>query len=157
MSIFNISEILQFAIRIEENGEKFYRTMSARLTEDDVKKLFATLAVQEVAHRAVFARMLEEAGSFPVAESYPDEYFSYLKAFVDNKVFDARALEPAAAAISSTLAAVDFAMDRELDSIAYYNEMRNIVPDRQKNGVDKIIAEEKKHYQLLAEIRRRYS
>ena len=51
MSIFfNANEILQFAIRIEENGEKFYHH-AARITKDeDTKKMFEYLADEENSH-----------------------------------------------------------------------------------------------------------
>ncbi|MCK4339265.1 MAG: rubrerythrin, partial [Candidatus Cloacimonetes bacterium] len=54
INIFNASEIYQFAIRIEENGEKFYRQMAKKLDEPKVKELFTLLADDEVVHKKTF-------------------------------------------------------------------------------------------------------
>ena len=40
MSVLDVSEVFQFAIRIEENGEKLYRAAAEKFDNEDVKKLF---------------------------------------------------------------------------------------------------------------------
>ena len=51
MSVFEPSEVFQFAIRIEEGGEKFYREMAEKLNNAEVKTLFSALADEEIKHR----------------------------------------------------------------------------------------------------------
>ena len=60
MSSFNPSEIYQFAVRIEENGEKFYREMTNKLDNKKVKELFTFLADEEVEHKAIFKKLLSK-------------------------------------------------------------------------------------------------
>jgi rubrerythrin len=154
MSLFDAREILLFAIRIEENGEAFYRNMSAKLPEPGVRELFRHLAGQELVHRDIYRSMLSKLQVYTPPESYTDEYGAYLKAYVDNKIFNAQRLDGYAAAIAAAGAAVDFAIDRELESILYYQELLMVVPEAQKNEINKIIREEKSHFMKLSELRK---
>jgi len=47
-------------------------------------------------------------------------------------------------------------MQRELDSILYYHEVKNLVPAAQHEAIEKIIEEERKHYTTLLEMKKRY-
>ena len=44
MSVFKGSDIVEFAIRIEENGENFYRYAVQLAKDEDTKKIFLNLA-----------------------------------------------------------------------------------------------------------------
>ena len=153
MSIFDAREILLFAIRIEENGEAFYRNMSTKLPEPKIKELFWQLAGQESVHRDIYQAMLSKLQIYTPPETYTDEYGAYLKAYVDNKIFNAERLDEYAAAIATARAAIDFAIDRELESILYYQEILMVVPEEQKNEINKIIGEEKSHFMKLSQLR----
>ena len=59
--------------------------------------------------------------------------------------------------MATVLLAIDFALQRELDSILYYQEMRAFVPERHFPTIDAIIAEERKHFAILSEARKRNS
>lgn len=154
MSLFDAREILQFAIRIEENGEAFYRNMSAKLSEPRIRDLFRYLAGQELAHRDIYRSMLSKFQAYTPPETYTDEYGVYLRAYVDNKIFNAQRLDEYAATIATARTAVDFAIDRELESVMYYQEVQMIVPDEQKNEINKIIREEKNHFMKLSDLRK---
>ncbi|HEX7320039.1 MAG TPA: ferritin family protein [bacterium] len=154
MSVFDAREILLFAIRIEENGEAFYRNMSAKLPEPRIQDLFRHLAGQELVHRDIYRSMLSKLQAYTPPETYTDEYGAYLRAYVDNKIFNAGRLDEYAAAITTAKAAIDFAIDRELESILYYQEILMVVPEEQKNEINKIIGEEKNHFMKLSELRK---
>jgi rubrerythrin len=154
MSIFDAREILLFAIRIEENGEAFYRNMNAKLPESGIKDLFLYLAGQEQVHKDIYRSMLLKLQIYTPPETYTDEYGAYLKAYVDNKIFNAGRLDEYAAAITTARAAIDFAIDRELESILYYQEILMVVPEEQKNQINKIISEEKNHFLKLSQMRK---
>jgi len=51
-------------------------------------------------------------------------------------------------------AAVDFAIRRELDSILYYLEIRNIVPEAQRPAIDRIVEQERRHFTQLTDLKR---
>ena len=64
MSIFfDASEILQFAVRIEENGEKFYRYATRVTNDDSAKRMFDYFANEETRHRKTFEDLLRQPGS----------------------------------------------------------------------------------------------
>ena len=153
-NIFNASEIYQFAIRIEENGEKFYRLMVEKLDEPKVKELFASLADDEVVHEKTFKEMLSQIETYEPPESYPGEYFDYLRAYVDNVLFSINNFDEDVDKINNSLDAIQFAIDKELDSVQYYQEMRNFVHIPQKKLIDNIIEEERRHVVKLSEIKR---
>jgi rubrerythrin len=48
-------------------------------------------------------------------------------------------------------------MQRELDSILYYHEIKNLVPQAQHDTIEKIIIEERKHYAALDDMKKRYT
>lgn len=157
MSIFfNASEILQFAIRIEENGEKFYR-YAVRIAEDEnTKKIFNYLADEEINHKKIFEDLLSRIEKHEPVESYPGEYFAYLRAYVDENVFTNDMLNKEISRVKNTLSAINFGIQRELDSILYYHEVKTFVPKSQHDLIDKIIGEERKHFSKLSQLRKKY-
>ena len=154
MSMFNSSEIYQFAIKIEENGEKFYRQMTEKLDDPKVKDLFTFLANEEVDHKRTFEKMLSKFEDYTPVESYPGEYFAYLKAYADNLVFGFNRFDDDISKIEDAVSAVQFAIGKELDTIMYFQEMKNIVPKSELNRINAIINEERKHVVKLSEIKR---
>ncbi len=154
MSIFNSSEIYQFAIKIEENGEKFYRQMTEKLYDPKIKELFTFLANEEVNHKKTFEKMLSKFEDYKPVESYPGEYFAYLKAYADNLVFGFNKFDDDISKIEDAESAVQFAIGKELDTIMYFQEMKNIVPKSELNRIKAIINEERKHVVKLSTIKR---
>ncbi len=149
MSVFEPSEVFQFAIRIEEGGEKFYRGMADKIEDPEVKSLFSALADEEVKHRKTYEGMVSKIEEYEPFESYPGEYFSYLRAYADNIIFTPERMEAEMNKIKDAASALKFAIDRELDSILYYQEVKNLVPKGQRELIDKIIDEERKHFMKL--------
>ena len=62
MAIFKSDDVVEFAIRIEENGEKFYRNAEHATTNDAARALFKRLADEEVDHKETFRKMFDEFG-----------------------------------------------------------------------------------------------
>ncbi len=58
------------------------------------------------------------------------------------------------AKIRDEAAALDFAIQRELDSIHYYREMRELLPAGQRTAIEQIITEEKGHFVRLSEMKK---
>ncbi|MBN2017248.1 MAG: ferritin family protein [Candidatus Cloacimonetes bacterium] len=154
MNIFDVTEIYQFAVQIEENGEKFYRAMVEKFDDPKVKELFDFLAIEEVRHEKVFKEMLAKIEDYNPQESYPGEYFDYLHAYADNLVFTIDKIDEGIESVNTVDEALQFAIGKELDTILYYHEMRNVVPKHQQKLVDDIIDEERKHVVQLTEMKR---
>lgn len=143
------SEILQFAIKIEENGWEFYKKFAELADNEKIRELFFLLSDDEIKHKEIFEGMLSEIETYEPQEVYPPEYFSYLRAYADNIIFK-KGLDEQLQKNLDAAAIIDFGIRMELDSIAYYQETKNFVPKDQKNTIDKIIEEERKHFLKLA-------
>lgn len=152
MKVFNAHDVLQFAVRIEENGEVFYRETASIVVDDDVKGLFTRLADDEMSHKKTFERMLSELVDYEPAETYDGEYLSYLKNYIDGKaIFKDHPKIPELAKVRDRDAALDYAIQKEADSIMYYEEGKRFAGRKHEAVIDQIIAEERKHFVALVE------
>ena len=150
MGIFNIHDVLEFAIRIEEDGEAFYRK-AMKDSNGAARSLFERLADEEISHQEIFRQIRSTLGDYKPNETFEGEYIQYLHDYIDGKVVF-RGHPPDS---TGTVASVfDFAIQREMDSILYYREIKPFVPEKHHNVIDRIIDEERKHFRLLSEMRR---
>ena len=158
MSVFTASDIVEVAIRIEENGINFYKFAEQIAKQEEAKNLFAHLAQAEVAHKKTFEGIFAKMEKYDPPEQYAGEYSAYLRSYVDNNlIFTKEIMDKQLANVKDTVAAFDFAMQRELDSILYYHEIKNLVPAAQHEAIEKIIEEERKHYAALCDMKKRYT
>jgi rubrerythrin len=154
MAIFEAKEIFKFAIRIEENGEKFYRFASNLTDDEETKKIFNYLADEEVEHKKTFTRLLSGITKDVSFENYSDEYFDYLRCYIDNVIFTEEQLKKQQSEVKDVLSAIRFAMQKELDSVLYYHEVEKFVSSNQKSLIEEIISEERKHYAKLSDMKK---
>ncbi len=153
MKIFDVKEIFQIAIRIEENGERFYLN-AVKLTDDiTTKGVFKLLAEEEKKHKEVFSKLLSSMTKDINFDSYPDDYIDYLQTYVNNTIFNLDKIKEDMSKIKDVSSALDFAIQRELDSILYYQEIKRVIPENQHDKLDRIIDEERKHYKDLTKLR----
>jgi Uncharacterized conserved protein len=158
MSVFAASDVVEVAIRIEENGINFYKFAEQIAKQEEAKKLFAQLAQAEVAHKKTFEGIFAKMEKYNPPEQYTGEYSAYLRSYVDNNlIFTKEIMDKQLANMKDTVAAFDFSMQRELDSILYYHEIKNLVPAAQHEAIEKIIEEERKHYATLVDMKKRYT
>ena len=154
MSVFAASDIVEVAIRIEENGINFYKFAEQIAKKEEEKKLFAQLAQAEVAHKKTFEKLLAGMGESNEPESYEGEYSVYLRSYVDNNlIFTKDVMDKQLAKIKDTKSALDFAIQRELDSILYYHEIKKLVPAGQHEAIE----EERKHFLSLTAMKKNYA
>ncbi len=155
MDIFKASEILKIAIQIEKNGLVFYNQIKERSKNFTVAEVFGFLAKEEERHAKTFERLLEQAGNYQPAESYPGEYALYLEALAGDNIFRKEIdLRKLAGEVSSDSQSVDLGIGFEKDSIIFYNEMKNFVPKEDMAIIDKVIVEEKEHLLKLFGLKR---
>jgi len=147
---FDASEVYQFAIGIEENGEAFYRKIAKEVDDEDVKKFFNKLADDELNHKKRFESMLSMFKDYKPLDIYPEEYFSYLRAHIKGDIFPSEISKETLKEVKNLINAVNYSMERELDSIFYYTDIKDVIHDDQKNLIDDIISEEKKHFLKLS-------
>jgi rubrerythrin len=158
MKIFDANDVIRFAVRIEEDGEVFYRKVALVSQEKDTRDLFNFLADEEIQHKAIFREMLSKMETLQPAETYDGEYAMYLSDYIDGKViFKKEAQQELTSDTKDALSAITFAMGREADSILYYHEAKRFIAEKYYSIIDKIITEERKHFSKLSELRKKYA
>ncbi len=151
----NAHDVVNFAIRIEENGERFYREAAEIISDKGVKELFERLAKEETVHKRTFEKLLSSIGDYQPPEEFEGEYMVYLRDFIDGKaVFKKHPTIPELAKTSTVPAALEFAIQREMDSIVYYQELKRFVGAGHREAIDLIIDEERMHFAFLSALRR---
>ena len=157
MKIFDARDVIQFALRIEEDGEVFYRKAALAAEDKDVRDLFNFLADEEIQHKALFREMFSKMEALQPAEAYDGEYASYLSDYIDGKaVFTKETRQELISDTKDIPSSLTFAMQREADSILYYHEAKRFTGEKYYNIIDKIITEERKHFIKLSELRKKY-
>ena len=151
---FDVSEIVQIAVKIEENGVKFYRYATQISNDDNVKQMFDYLANEEEDHKNIFQKILSQIKKYASTESYPGEYKAYLQAYIENVIF--ANLDEELAGVKDTLSAITFGMQRELESILYYQEIKNFTKNQQEL-IETIIEEERRHFSKLSDLKNKFS
>jgi rubrerythrin len=147
MERYSIREVVDQALQTERLGYQFYTTMIQTFEkEEGMRKLFSILAHEEKQHEKTFEGMLalvkdEEPVNWEEAEQY-------LRAIVESEFFlgKNKAL-PSMEHVKTVVDAVDFALEFEKQTFLYFNGLKDWV--KEKEIVDKIIDEEKKHIMYL--------
>ena len=159
MAIFSGSELVDVALGIERNGVAYYSSLAELTMDALLKDIYNYLANMERTHLEIFQNMLDSIGKYQptYAGESEEEYELYLKALIDSVVFtnDEVARQMARNA-SSPAEAVQIALGAEKDSIIFYSEMRDLLPERDRPVADKVINEEKSHVRLLSGIKKQF-
>ena len=153
---FSGSELVNIAIGIERNGLAFYQSLVKSEKDVMARGAYKYLADMEEKHIETFHGMLDTVGEYEPPEIYAEEYGLYLKALIDGAVFaDDKVAREMAEKVGSSAEAIQIALGAEKDSILFYSEMRNLVPERDRETVDRIIEEEKSHLRQLSELKKK--
>lgn len=148
--VFNADEIFEMALKIEQNGEKFYRDSAAKIADPDSVRLLLKLADMEVEHQSTFKGMqsaLSAADKKAMTFDPNHEAGLYLASLANTKVFFEKDIDtPALEGIFKA------ALAAEKDSIAFYLGMKDLVPAGSgREKVEEIIREEMRHIRILGE------
>ena len=159
MAVFTAGELFDIAVGIERNGVAYYDSLAQLSTDQELKQTYGFLADMERHHVEVFQKLRSETRSGAVVPQLDEaEYGSYLQALIDSYVFtDDQVARDMAKRAAGPAEALQIALGAEKDSILFYTEMRDLVPQREKEAVSGIIKEERKHVRELSELKQRYS
>ena len=152
---FSGSELLEIAIGIERNGMAFYQALADKTGNRDVKDIYNYLAGEEKKHLDIFQSMSDSLGQAKPQETYTEEYMLYLKSLVDSVVFsNVTEARQKANKVFNEIEALDTGIQAEKDSILFYTELQNLVRERDRKVVLKVLDEEKNHLRQLSELKR---
>lgn len=154
MSLLNAKQLVHYAVRLEENGERFYRRWAERAEKSEQKEFFLYLADEEVKHRRLFENLAEDVSDRPMDIDVYGEYMAYMQGFIDDTLFNEKVYSGEMDKIASLPEAVEFAMRQELDSVLFYLELKAFVPSEQEEMIEAIVKEERRHYATLLKFKR---
>jgi rubrerythrin len=139
-------EIIDIAVRIEENGNEFYNSAADMISEsNDIKSLFLDLAEKEILHISIFQKLADkfDAESFDFQDADASDYVSHLaESHIFGKPDSGKEL---GRKVTSPKAALEIAFKFENDSVAFYTELLKYARSDSKRLVQQIIDEEKEH------------
>lgn len=155
-NIFAGSEIVEIGIQIEKNGRDFYNTLAKNSNNSAAVDIFKYLAKEEEKHIAVFQGILNSTDKYEPSESYPGEYFAYMKELADEYVFTRKDKgSEIAKNVVSDKEAVDLGIGFEKDSIVFYEGIKKLVPQHDFAVIEKLIGQEQEHLKLLTGLKKK--
>jgi rubrerythrin len=135
--------IFEFAMKMEQDGEKFYRDLAGKTTNAGLKQIFTYLADEEVKHYNLFKGLLERQ---------PSEYES-TDILADSKNVFAQMKESGAVDVTddaSQLEAYKQALEWEKKAYEFFEEKCAEATDpKEKKFLETIAKEERRHYRLI--------
>ena len=155
-NVFNIAEVIDLGIEKEKKRRDFYGRVSKAFEEDDMKKLFSRLRDWEDEHIKKFAQIRDTVNVDESHESYEGELAEYMKALVDDILYNQVSAEDFAKNVKSPKTAIQYGIGFEKDSILFFSELLIYMEPVHTGKVRILIDEEKKHIIYLSELRRKY-
>ena len=138
--------VFEFAMQMEKDGEKFYREIAEKSNDPGLKRIFNTLADEEVIHYQTFKKLFEKSGANAVESNILDKAKNIFSEMKDAGGFDVSA---------ETLQtdAYKKAMEAEKDAYTFYESKANDVEDENEKQILLTFArEERRHYRLLENV-----
>jgi len=148
---FSGCEIVEMAIQIEKNGKEFYSILADRADNPDASGVFKCLASEEDKHIEVFREIFKSVCVYTPKEAYPEEYFAYMNMLAREYVFTQKNTGiKTAQNIKNYSDGINLGIAFEKDSILFYEGARQVVPEKDKPIIEKLISEEKDHLAKLS-------
>lgn len=154
---FNVDEVLEMAIRIEENGAAFYRKAAGLQSDAKNRDFLEKLAVMEDGHKATFTEIRntltdkEKGGKIFDPQ---DELSLYLSAMADTHGGEGSPSAADSLTGAETMEEiVTTAIGLEKESVLFYLGLKDMVPPKYgQDRIDHIIMEERGHIVQLTSL-----
>ncbi|HID89688.1 MAG TPA: DUF2383 domain-containing protein [Anaerolineae bacterium] len=154
MAVFTAAEALNMALQIEKSGEAFYTAAARRVPEGEIRAVLEDMAVQERRHYKAFQKLADRVGPAPTLSGPEwEEYEEYVQTALENALFAGpdKALA-AAEQVQTADEALRMALGFEKDTLIFFYDLREMMPEKDQNIVTEIIREEKAHVRRLARL-----
>ena len=151
MALFQAADIVELAMQVEKSGEAFYRAVAAKVEGQEARELFEYLAGQEVAHYQVFERLSQTIREAPfMTDEEWDLYMDYLNGTVQSAFFEGTDKALALAeTVTDAQHAIQMAIGFEKETLLFFYDLRDRIPEKDRPVLDKVVAEEKRHIRRL--------
>ncbi len=151
--MFTTRDIYDLAIRIEENGERFYRQAMAEVSNPHLKELLEWNADEEVRHREFFLQKKNELKAPGDVEDMLAEQMTafVLRDAVSDHAFSLEEVDFSKIADETEL--IRTAIGFEQDSLTFYEIIGSFISDPHTlEEIENIKQEEQKHITLLEDL-----
>ena len=149
--MFTAHEILDLAIRLEENGEAVYREAADKASNSDIRELLLWMAEEEVKHTRWFTELKQEIESRSINPFMEEMSRKVFGGLLGDKSFSHR--EVNFSQIDRIEDLIRIFIEFEKDTVLFYETLIPFIEDNNTlHYVTKIIAEENNHIQKLHEL-----
>ena len=153
--MFSAREIIDMAIKIERNGENYYRQAIEKITDPSLQALLIFLADEEHEHARRFEAFKQRIKDSEEDRKLAEISGTMLQKVVGNQSFsldDADLTE-----LDSKEKLIGIAIEFEKDSILFYEILQSLIEDPETlRQLTEIIAEENRHIEMLNDYRRHH-
>lgn len=151
MALFQAADIVELAMQVEKSGETFYRAVAAKARSPEARELFQYLADQEVVHYQVFSKLAQSVQDNPfMTDEEWELYMDYLNGTVQSAFFEGADKALALAeTVTDEQQAIHMAIGFEKETLLFFYDLRDRIPDKDRPFVEKIVDEEKRHIRRL--------
>ena len=144
--MFTLNDLLDIAIKMEENGKKIYQNAKKKIRDKGLQSLLQWMADEEDCHGKWFSRLKEKQG--PDAKDLEVMLPDVLMEMMGEKSLSLDDVDFSGIKTSVQMLAVF--MEFENDTILFYEFLETFIDDDETlEGLKKIIAEETAHVDKL--------
>lgn len=138
--------VFKFAMQMEKDGEAFYRQIADSTKNPGLKKIFNTLADEEVTHYNTFKKLAEKTGARVVESDILAKAKNIFAEMKESGPVDLSDETPQTDAYRK-------AMEAEKEAYTFYEEKAAECDDENEKKVLLVFAkEERRHYRLLENV-----
>jgi rubrerythrin len=146
--MFTLAEIYDLGIRIEKNGEKFYRDAMKQAWSASIVDMLKRLAEEEVKHVDFFEKRVDALKQKRENPLLDEMGASMLKDILGNQTFSLKDTD--VSTIRSVNELVAIAIEFEKDTILFYEMVGSFMTDEEsRREIEEIIEEEERHVKLF--------
>lgn len=161
MGKLSARDIFKHVMAIEDEGEKFYQTLSQVVTVESLQKAFLLMSKQEQEHRKTYQAFIDDiqeadaasaSDRDTVTEMFDETHFEALKDKIFNRLENVKKVST----LKTLGDALNYMIDIECDVVDLFEKLQSLVRTDEKAKITRIINEERSHVQQLMALRRRY-
>lgn len=155
-NVFNAAEIIDMGIEKEKKRRDFYALAAEKFKDKDMKELFSKLRDWEAEHIKKFTDIRNSTQTYEIQESYQGEFAAYMKFVVDDMLYRQVTASWFAAHIKKQIDAIQYGIGFEKDAILFFSELLKYMMGPNRDKIDELIGEERKHLIYLSELKTKY-
>jgi len=150
--MFTSKEILDIALKIEQNGEAVYRRATHKLANQGIVKRLIWMADEEARHAKWFMELQSDLGTQNNPITLDEMNSGILQDLIGEQSFTLQDIDFPGVDDMPTL--INIFIEFEKDGILFYELLRTFIKDQKVlESLDQIIAEEYQHIEFLKELK----